>query len=201
MGLGDLRHAETVSRLAQAALAPATLRAYRSTWRSLALFVGCASITTLFPVSVAVVADFLAARFDGGCGATGLAGHCSAIAYGHRMRGLADPTSDFRIRKLLAGARRLRPSWDTRTAITIADLDDLCASVVALAFSPLEKVALRAAFTLSFFAMLRPGEVSVGGCPDHTIRLRDVKLQNGLLTISSFVQNFAHTSYLYTPGT
>ena len=137
--------------LAQAALAPASFAHISPRGGAMALFVGCASITTLFPVFVAVVEDFIAARFDGGCGAMGLAGHCSTIAYGHRTRGSTDPTSDFRIRKLLAGARRLRPSWDTRTAITIADLDDLCASVVALPFSPLEKVALRAAFTLSFF--------------------------------------------------
>ena len=182
--MGRLRNVETVNALAQAALAPATIRAYEATWRSLQAFLGRLSFGDIFPVSVSEVADFIAARFNDGSGATALASHCSAIAYGHRIRGLADPTSDFRIRKLLMGARRLRPSGDKRSALTLTELNSLCAALVVMPLSPLEKSALKAAFTLAFFGMLRPGEVSVGGSPAHTIRLGNVQLQHNTLTVT-----------------
>lgn len=182
--MGRLRNAETVNALAQAALAPATIRAYEATWWSLQAFLGRLSLSSTFPVLVSEVADFVAARFNDGSSASALATHCSAIAYGHRIRGLPDPTSDFRIRKLLAGARRLRPSEDKRSALTIAELNSLCAALAVMPFSPLEKSALKAAFTLAFFGMLRPGEVAVGGTPAHTIRLGNVQMQLNTLTVT-----------------
>ena len=56
----------------------------------------------------AEVADFLEERFDTGCGLASLASYCSARGFGRNIRGLQDPTDDFRMRRLLAGARRLR---------------------------------------------------------------------------------------------
>ena len=85
MGLDAIRNAGTVNELAGAALAPATVRAYEATWRSLRTFLGRIGASPIFPVYVNEVADFIAARFNDGCGATALASHCSAIAYGHRI--------------------------------------------------------------------------------------------------------------------
>ena len=113
-----------------------------------------------------------------------LASHCSAIAYGHRIRGLPDPTADFRVRKILAGARRLRPSWDSRTALTVPELDRISQAVGHIGLPRVDVAAYRAVFALAFFAMLRPGEVMLGGEPRHTIRMRHVVLQPDRLSLT-----------------
>ena len=130
------------------------------------------------------MADFIGARFAAGCGSSALASHCSAIAYGHRIRGLADPTTDFLIRKMLAGARRLRPGSDSRVAISLGELDRLRAAVSTLRISMIEKAAFRAVFSLAFFAMLRPGEIVLGADPSHTIRLQHVALRRDRLSLT-----------------
>ncbi|KAF0298727.1 hypothetical protein FJT64_003932 [Amphibalanus amphitrite] len=156
LGLGHLRRAPTVTALTQAALAPATQRAYERTWRNLHTFLRLAPGAALFPVTTANVIEFVAACFDNGCGASALASHCSAIAYGHRIRGLPDPAGDFRVRKMLAGARRLRPSCDSRLALSLDDLTRLIVAIAGLALPVVEAAAFRAVFSVAFFAMLRP---------------------------------------------
>ena len=187
MGLGRLRFAADVTALEAAALAPATAQAYRCTWDRVRHFLGTGQDEPLFPIATATVVDFIGACFRAGSGASALASHCSAIAYGHRIRGLADPTADFRVRKLLAGARRLRPSQDSRTAVTLDELGRLCAAVSRLPLPAVEKAAFRAICPLAFFGMLRPGEVVLGGNPAHTVRVCHVRMRpDGLsLTIPS----------------
>ena len=184
MGLGCLRHAAAVSALTQAALAPSTQRAYHATWNSLSTFLQRRPPAPLFPVSTSEVADFVGSRFQAGCGAAALATHCSAIAFGHRIRGLPDPTADFRIRKLLAGARRLRPSCDIRIALSVRELDLLREAVASLPIGVVEKAAFRAIFSLAFFGMLRPGEVLLGADPAHTIRVQHVHVHHGQLRLT-----------------
>ena len=84
-----------MTALTQAALAPATQRAYERTWRNLRTFLQLVPGADLFPISTANVIEFVAACFEDGCGASALASHCSAITYGHRIRGLPDPANAF----------------------------------------------------------------------------------------------------------
>ena len=184
MGLGDLQHSDTVSELAGAALAPATSKAYRTTWAQLRDFLHRPAHLELFPVTVPQVADFLAHRFAAGCSSATLAGMSSAISYGHKLFGLLDPTADFRVRQILAGARRLRPGGDARVAVTVSDLSRLCSALVALPFSPLERAAFRAIFTLGFFALLRPSELTYSGRQSHHIRLSNVVLHDNTLSVT-----------------
>ena len=184
MGLAVLRHPVTVAALADAALSPSTVRAYHATWSRLGVFLRRPSVLALFPVSVSETADFLASRYADGSGSATLAGVSSAISYGHKIRGLPDPTNDFRIRQILAGARRLRPSRDSRMAITLVDLRRLCAALSAIPLSPLERAAFRAIFTLAFFALLRPGEVVCSGRANHYVRFGGIRLQHGLLRVT-----------------
>ena len=128
--------------------------------------------------------EFIGACFADGCGAAALASHCSAIAYGHRIRGLPDSSADFRVRKLLAGARRLRPSCDSRSAITLGELERSCGALQLLSMSSVESAAFRAVFSLALFAMLRPGEVLVGGEPGHTICVRHIVMRHDRMVIT-----------------
>lgn len=142
------------------------------------------------------VADYIAARFDQNCGASTLAATASAIAFGHKSRGLPDPTADFRIRHLLAGARRLRPRSDTRPALSLAELDRLCAAAPLTSSSPVEQAAYRAAFALGFFGMFRPGELTTGGDPSHVIRLEDVRISGDDMSVTVPSSKTAVTPHL-----
>lgn len=160
------------------------MRAYHAVWNRLRTFMQLPPAAALFPVSVAVTADFLASRHSQGCNSATLAGAASAIAYGHKRAGLPDPTADFRVRQLLAGSRRLRPSSDTRLPLSIQDIGLISAALVHLDLSPVERAAFRAIFSLAFFALLRPGEVVCGRSAVHTVRLGGVRLLDAQLSIT-----------------
>ena len=127
-------------------------------------------------MSVADTADLLAFRREQGCHGSTLATEASAVSYGHKLSGTPDPAADFRVRQLLAGSRRLRPSADCRLAVSLTELGGLCAAVDFLDLSPLDRAAFRAVVTQAFFAMLRPGEVVRVRDATHTIRLGHVRL-------------------------
>lgn len=184
MGVAELRYTGTVGMLMEAALAPSTHSAYARIQDQLATFLRRPSRAGLFPVSVEEVVEFLGSRFDSGCSAATLATAASAIAYGHKTAGYTDPTAVFQVKQLLAGARRLRPSRDERLALSLEELVKLCNALHSLNILPMEKAAFRAIFTLSFFAMLRPGEVVMGSNAAHTMRLRHVDLKTGVLKVT-----------------
>ena len=182
MGLVGLRHQHAVSALTAAALAPSTAEAYRRVWAQVQLFTRRTPVN-VFPMSVSELADFLGARFEAGCSSATLASAASAIAYGHRIRGLENPTSDFRIHTLLAGAKRLRPGQDRRLAVSIGELKRLSAALDSVPLDPVGRAAARAAFSLAFFAMLRPSEVSLGSDGRHTIRVGNVHIRAGRMEV------------------
>ena len=153
-------------------------------WGQIRVFLTLPPTAALFPISVADTADFLASRHEQGCSASTLAAEASAISYGHKLAGAPDPTADFRVRQLLAGSRRLRPSADNRLAVSLTELGELCAALHFLGLSPVDRAAFRAIFTLAFFAMLRPGEVVRGRDLTHTVRLSHVSLVGPQLSLT-----------------
>lgn len=108
----------------------------------------------------------------------------SAIAYDHRVRGLPDPTADFRVKQLLGGARRLRAGLDDRVALSVQDVTNICIALRSLYSSPVDRAAFGAIIPLAFFLMLRPGEVVAGAALDHTMRIKHVRLNQQQLTVT-----------------
>ena len=169
--MARVRYTDTVNTMLDSALATSTRATYTRVQEQLATFLHRPAGAPILPVSVGELCEFLGTRFEDGCNASTLATAASAIAYGHRMAGLPDPTVAFHVKQLLAGARRLRPGRDKRLALTIEDIKRLCAALRVLPISPIDRRAFRAIFTLAFFAMMRPGEMVIGtykSCPYTT---------------------------------
>ena len=166
------------------AIAPSTKSAYGKVWGSVASlceFTG----SQWFPMSVGAVLDYLAFLFEAGRSASTMYSHASAIAYGHKRRGLADPTADFRVRQVLVGAKKRRLSMDARRPLSLDELGQLCDVLYRLGLDRVERLAFRAVFLfLFFFCLLRPGELVLGASPEHTIGMSDVHLANGELTVT-----------------
>ena len=182
MDMGRLQRPSLVTDLMGAALAPATKSFYARVWNQLAekhLPDGRLS----FPMPINAVADYLATLFQRGFSPSTMFSHASAIAYGHKIRGLSDPTEDFRIRQLLNGAKKLRVATDERKALSLQDVQMFCDKLYGLGLRLSERKAFRAIFLLGFFGLLRPGELVRGGAAKHTLQLSDVTLADQRLTI------------------
>ena len=182
--MARVRHGTTARALIDAALAPTTQQAYHRIHQHLAAFLHRTSVTALFPVSVSELTLYLGARFDEGCTASTLSRTVSAIAYGHKISGLPDPSGAFHVKQLLAGARRLRSGQDRRLALSLQDLERLCFALQYLPIFPVDRAAFRAMFTLAFFALLRPGEIAVGCNRAHTLRRQHVTQRHDLLHVT-----------------
>ena len=136
-----------------------------------------------FPRPVSAAIDYLAGLFDKGCSSSTLKSHASAIRYGHKIRGLPDPTSHFQVKQLLEWAKRLRASVDHRRALTLDDIIRFCEALYAIGLRRVDRLSFRAIFLLGFFGLLRPGEIVRGANPQHTIQVTDISMSRGQLTI------------------
>ena len=132
---------------------------------------------------VSAVIDYLEGLFDKGCSSSTLTSHASAIGYGHKIRGLPDPTRHFQVKQLLQGAKRLRASVDHRRALTLDDIIRFCEALYAIGLRRVDRLSFRAIFLVGFFGLLRPGEIVRGANPHHTLQVNDISISRGQLTI------------------
>ena len=180
MVLGWSHRSTTVAALVNAGLAPSTKRFYTRVWHQLHAGYGGHDGTAMSP---GAVASYLADLYRRGCSSSTMFSHSSAIAYGHKIRGLADPTTDFRVKQLLKGAAKLRVSADRRQAVSLQQLLLFCDKLDVLGLLPAARLAFRAIFLLGFFCLLRPGELVKGGTPRHTIQLSDLTISGDNLSL------------------
>ncbi len=87
--------------------------------------------------------------------------YLSSIAYFHKLNDYPDPTSSFLVRKMLQGARRLRPSSDLRAPVTPRILHRLVESTSKTTDSLYIRLLIYAIYLLAFHAFLRIGEIVV----------------------------------------
>ena len=77
------------------------------------------------------------------------------------MAGVPDPIKLFIIQKMLTGVRKLTNTRDLRIPVTKDILQNLMQAVLHTSESHYMKCMIRAMFSLSFFALLRVGEITV----------------------------------------
>lgn len=91
-----------------------------------------------------------------------IASHLSALAYKHKLNNLSDPTQCFKVKKMLAGCRKLHPKGsDSRKPIDKVMLSKLCDALPALFDNRYTCKLYNAAFCLAFYAFLRVGELTL----------------------------------------
>jgi site-specific recombinase XerD len=112
---------ELAADFAKASKSKATLAAYGSDWRFFDAWCSARGLVAL-PASAAAVAAFLADEATAGRRASTLGRRLAAIRYFHRAAGHDTPTSDEKVKAVLAGIRRTIGAAPVRKKAATADI-------------------------------------------------------------------------------
>ena len=116
----------------------------------------------------------------------------SAISDSHKILDHSDPTSAFIVSKLIAGAYRRRPSFDSRFPITVEILNQLVRSVNHTTEGLYDQCLYKAMFLFAFNTFARIGELTSPG--NNVLQFQDVEFggekQNQSVTVT--FHNFKH---------
>ena len=148
------------SSLVDKALSPATHKAYERVTKQFVSFVQtiCGKTMKPFPASPHLVMLFIADCYNSNLAASTVLTYISALSYFHKIRGFADPTQNFVVKKCLQGYHKDKSSCDHRKPITIDILHKLVASLNHTTSSHFFRLLLKAMYLLAFHALLRIGE-------------------------------------------
>ncbi|XP_033758729.1 uncharacterized protein LOC117341025 isoform X3 [Pecten maximus] len=190
----------TLTKLLGACLAPSTERTYNKVLSDLDKF--CLSVLhthARLPLNYATVALYIAHCHEKGLSASTICSHLSAIAYVHNISGLADPTKSFSIKKILTGASKTAPTYDTRLPITEPILHKLVSSLTCLCPDLYDQQLYRSIFTLAFYGLARIGELVYTNSvtAKNVLQISDLRIayRGGIpYSIEISFSNFKHNS-------
>ena len=118
------------------------------------------SLIFYFPVSEAIMANFIAYLFDSQYAATTIASITSAISFVHKLMQVQDPSETFLIKKLLQGCKKLRTQKDQRLPITSVILNQIITASDFTISNKFSAIRFKAMCSLAFHALLRVGEMT-----------------------------------------
>ena len=185
---------ESLSRLLEASLVPSTRAHYQRAWGKLVTFFQSLGMYPSLPIPVAMILLFVAHLHAGGAAPATIVSNVSALAYFHKINGLPDPTSNFIVVKLLAGARNLGSVPDVRLPVTLPILSCLVQALPTVFASTYTRTMLRVMMVIAFRAYLRVGEMvprsrnMMQGC----LHVGDVTLTGDLINVS--FRRFKHSA-------
>lgn len=133
-----------------------------------------------FPATRCMVAGYIAYMYSNGYAPSTIQSALSAISYYHKVLNEPDVVNSFFIQKLLMGAKRARPTVDSRAPVTKDMLRKLIAAVPSSTEDAYTCSLLRALLSLSYFALLRVSEM-VG---KHNLLFADVQVRKKTVTLT-----------------
>ena len=172
----------TAIDLVQAAISNSTTNSYNTTLSQLHAFL--ADIDPRYkklPVNAGQIVLFIAHLYQNGLTSATIYSKMSAISYYHKLMGLPDIVSNFVVQKALAGVKRMASSSDGRLPITLGLLEKLIDNVRLILSGDHYVKLLKAMMCLSFYAFLRPGEVTASG---NNIMFMNVQLSRTEITLT-----------------
>ncbi|WP_436699135.1 tyrosine-type recombinase/integrase [Nocardioides sp. BYT-33-1] len=164
-----------VAAALEADIAPSTRKMYQLTWNQWVRWCAARGIVAQ-PADPDAIAVYVTERAAAGIGYGSLELACSAIAYHHRSAGLANPTTDPTLRRVLRGLRRTLGCAPHRRAhpLTTAEIRRI---VARLDVSDPLAARDRAIILLGYASALRPSELSALDLDDITPAVGGVLLR------------------------
>ena len=156
--------AQRIIFLLNASLAHSTILGYKRSWVLFATcmmqmnisFCGLASL----PLSISQILVFIGYLNLSGYAPASIITYVSALSYIHKIKGVTDPTRNHKVQKLLAAVMRVNNRPDSRLPITRNILFRLISSLQHTTTSDYFRSMFRAMYTVSFFGLMRMGEVT-----------------------------------------
>ena len=172
----------TAIDLVQCSLAPATVRTYNATLSQFQSFLTALDTRYKgFPANSGQVLLYISDLYQQGLTAPTIQSKMSAITYYHKLMSLPDPLDSFIVQKALLGVKKLASSVDHRLPVTLSMLQQLMEKASKVTSSDYYTHMLRAMMCLSFFALLRPGEVTSSA---NNLLFENIDLSDQQITIT-----------------
>ena len=183
--------------LIQQSLAPNTKKSYASSLLRYMDFIRCYFPTSkFFPVHLGQLQLFIAYLHTQKLTPNSVQSGLSAINYIHKIMGGSDIFDNFWINKITTGYRKSHvQSPDSRQPITVDILFDLCHAAEELVNVPHLRYMLQSMFLLSFFALLRVGEITVMSLDSYNanlLQLSNIKINATGQVVINFTK-FKHS--------
>ena len=185
---------DRVNSLIENSLAPSSYASYNRAWT---LFHNCMNelgidfqFSKSLPLSPNQVLLFVGYLDVKDYSPNSLYTYISALSYIHKLKAYPDPTISFSVQKAISGAVKNRRSLDTRRPITVDILKKMVAALQHTVTSLYLRALFRAMYSVSFFALMRIGEVTVDTQGAVAIFFHQVTFQQNHLTIS--ITHFKH---------
>ena len=148
-----------VDHLVKASISANTQLTYKTALNSFTKFRVEYALDATWPAPTKHLVLFLSFCFEKGYSPTTLYTYCSGISFFHKMKSWPDPTDKFIVKKILEGCRRTRKCVDTRMPICEILLEKICNILPQMCSTPYECMLFTAAYTLTYFGLLRISEV------------------------------------------
>lgn len=162
--------------LLEASMSSNTWNTYSNGVESFKRFRTLYSLSPLWPPPVKHFTNFVAYMSYSSYSPATIRAYVSGLSFVLKSRGFEDTTQSFIIQKMIKGANKLYGRVDVTCPITMDILLKLPNSLQFVSNSMYESTMFTAAFSLSFFGLLRVGEVTVSRLSDVSkiIQITDV---------------------------
>lgn len=187
--------ADRIRFLLNSSLANSTVLGYKRAWvlfdtcmkQMNISFLGFASL----PLSISQIMTFIGYLSLSGYAPASIMTYVSALGYIHKIKGVVDPTGSYMVQKLLAAILKVNNKQDSRLPITRNILFSLVSSLRHTSTSSYFTALFRAMYTVSFFGLMRMGEVTRDKFGQVIINLDQVRLHENyiIIVISKFKHN------------
>lgn len=127
------------------------------------------------PIAITDICLFVSYLHQAGKAPKTISTYLSAVGYIHKLQGFQDPTTSFLVSKLIAGAYRIRPSWDLRLPITLEILNKLVDAVQHTVPTIYDIKLYRAMYLFAFSTFARIGELTSNTNSTNVVQLSDIE--------------------------
>ena len=172
-------------------LAKSSSTLYNRHWASFHKFMATKIKAPALPAASHHVALYTVHLHKLGLLPTTIRSYLSAIAFTHKIHGHDDPTTSFRIKKLLDAYKRLTPHTRQRLPIGEEILHKVVSTIRTSASSGYDKYLWSSVFLVMYHACLRVSEVTSSKRCNHNLKLKNLCLQGDSLIIT--MRSFKHS--------
>ena len=159
----DLEHLSHLARqIVNQGVSKNTHKSYNLALKKLDKFRAEYQLNSTWPIAISELLNFIAYLSVNGLSGGSVSSYISGISYFHKINGFQDTTKFFIISKALEGLKRMQGGkrQDIRAPITLNLLSEITSVLDKVCSSNYEAIMFAAAFSLSFFGLLRVGEIT-----------------------------------------